>query len=189
MRIFIAIALPKKVRKELSALQDRLKKSNTDIKWVKPENIHLTLQFLGNVKENRLAQIIQYLVQATEKHNHFYLSVKTLRVLPKLDYPRIIWVGINDEKQACKALQKSITENMEKLGFKKDGRAFLPHITLGRVRSDNNKETLIGLIKNEKDFSIKAKISVNKITLFYSLITQQGPVYSILEEFPLPEDS
>jgi RNA 2',3'-cyclic 3'-phosphodiesterase len=189
MRIFIAISLAEKIRKRLSFLQDRLKESNADIKWVSPKNIHLTLQFLGNVEKNRLDQIMQCLVQATEKHGRFYLSVKTLGVLPKLAYPRIIYVGVNDEKQACQALQKSITEKMSKLGFEKDGRAFLPHITLGRVRSDKDKKALLGLIEKEKDFSIKFKIPINKITLFSSLITRQGPTYSILGEFPLSEAS
>ena len=187
MRTFIAIPLHNEAKKELSLLQGRLKKSNADAKWVKPENIHLTLQFLGKVEESKLPQIKTGLAQAVKKHRQFDLYLKKLSALPTLAYPRIIIVSANDEKQSCQALQKSITMAMEKIGFEKEHRDFLPHTTLARVRSDKNKKALIGLIEKEKDFSLGAKIPVKHIMLFSSLITQQGPVYSALEEFPLPE--
>jgi RNA 2',3'-cyclic 3'-phosphodiesterase len=187
MRTFIAIPLHNEAKKELSLLQGRFKKSDVDVKWVNPKDIHLTLRFLGDVEENKLTQIKRSLTRAVKKHGQFDLCLKKLSALPTLIYPKTIIVNANDEKRSCQALQKSVSMAIKKIGFEKEHRAFLPHITLGRVRSDKNKKALINLIEKEKDFSLGAKIPIKCIVLFSSLITQRGPVYSILEEFPLPE--
>ncbi|TRZ80038.1 RNA 2',3'-cyclic phosphodiesterase [bacterium] len=188
MRAFIAITLPENINKKLSSVQDRLKKSNADVKWVSAANIHITLRFLGDIDKKTTSLISEVIRETSKHHARFDISISRIGVFPSLLHPQTIWVGIDKGSPACMILQNQIEICAEKFGIKKEARAFLPHLTLGRVRSQKNKHALIKILEKEKDFSITTKIPVNKIVLFSSLITQQGPVYSSLEEFPLSEN-
>jgi RNA 2',3'-cyclic 3'-phosphodiesterase len=187
MRTFIAISLPDSIKKELSILQDRLKKTDADIKWVKPSNMHITLKFLGDIDDKTLNLISHAIREKTGICSCFDISISKSGAFPNTMHPKVIWAGIHEGISSCSRMQKEFDVCAEKAGIRQEAGAFSPHITIGRVRSQKNKQPLIDTLKKEKDFSINAKIPVKKITLFSSLITQRGPVYSILGEFPLPE--
>ena len=187
MRIFIAIPLPDNIQKQVSFLQDRLRKSKADIKWVNPDNIHITLKFLGDI-DNKIIEIMtQNLRKKIKSYFSFDVFISNMGAFPSPLCPQIIWAGIHEARCACVLLQKEVELCAEKSGIKKEIRAFFPHLTLGRVRSQKNKQELIRILEEEKDFSITTKIPVKKIVLFSSLLTRQGPIYSSLEEFPLLE--
>jgi RNA 2',3'-cyclic 3'-phosphodiesterase len=185
MRAFIAIPLNDEVREKLSGLQCRLRQSNADIKWVNPENIHLTLKFLSEIEKDKVPAISSALKKAFRKYHKFDISVSGIGAFPDISRPRIIWAGINDEKSQCVFIQKTIDACLEKIGIAKEDRPFFPHLTLGRARSGKNIRELIGALKTEKDFSIKAKIHVNKLVLFSSALTPNGPIYKSLDELLL----
>ena len=185
MRAFIAIPLPDNTHKELSLLQDRLRKSNADIKWTNPADIHITLKFLGDIDEKAMSLIAQAVRDTSKQHTSFDISIAKAGAFPSPSRPQTIWAGIHEDRPACIILQKQIELCAEKSGIKKEGRSFFPHLTLGRVRSQKNKQALIKILEIEKDFSITTKIPVTKVVLFSSLLTSQGPIYSSLEEFPL----
>jgi 2'-5' RNA ligase len=185
MRMFVAIELNEEVRAELSALQARLKASGADVKWVEPKNIHLTLKFLGEVDEKRLSDIKSSLFQAAKLHKSFNIHLSQIGAFPKISYARVVWVGIEEGAIECKGLQISIEDALEKAGFAREDREFSAHLTLGRGRSQKNKAQLISLLEKEKDFVSKYKVSVNKIILFQSTLTSQGPIYTAVAEFPL----
>ena len=187
MRAFIAIPLPDNTHKELSLLQDRLRKSNADIKWTNPADIHITLKFLGDIDEKAMSLIAQAVRDTSKQHTSFDISISKTGAFPSPLRPQTIWAGIHEDRPACIILQKQIELCTEKSVPKKEAREFFPHLTLGRLRSQRNKQALIKILEKEKDFSIITKIPVNKIVLFSSLLTQEGPVYSSLEKFPLTE--
>jgi RNA 2',3'-cyclic 3'-phosphodiesterase len=187
MRAFIAISLPDSIKKELSILQYKLKKVNADIKWVEPSSMHITLKFLGDIDDKTLNLISHAIREKTGIFSCFDISISKTGVFPNTIHPNVIWAGIHEGISSCSRMQKEFDVCAEKTGIMQEARTFFPHITIGRMRSQKNKQPLMDMLKTEKDFSINAKIPVRKITLFSSLITQQGPEYSILEEFPLPE--
>jgi RNA 2',3'-cyclic 3'-phosphodiesterase len=187
MRAFIAIPLTEEVHTKLALLQDRLMKPEADVKWVKPCNIHLTLKFLGDADKDKIQRIISALKEALKTCARFDISIAGTGAFPGLSYPKIIWAGISEGKSQCILLQKAVEPRLKGLGFDKKALPFSPHLTLGRVRSGKNIKELINTLKTEKDFGIKAKIPVNKITLFSSTLTPKGPIYESLEEFLLPE--
>lgn len=180
MRAFIAIELPKNIKASLTGLQEELKTSGADIKWVEPENIHLTLKFLGEIDEIVFNKVIKILGDIGLDINPFQLSICSLGAFPKINFPRVIWVGVDKGDIEVKKIAKGLQEKIAKIGIPGEDRAFSSHITIGRVRSIRNREKLISdLGKLAADFAEKypAEFSVTKITLFKSTLTPKGPIY------------
>ncbi len=178
MRTFIALELSKEIKEELSRLQDELKKADADVKWVKPDNIHLTLKFLGNVEDTKIEQIRNILKEISSKHMAFEISLFKIGAFPHLNYPRVIWVNIDKGCGETEEIAKEIENNLEKEGFARESRPFSAHLTLGRVKSGKNKLKL-----KQKCVSIDIRpIScvINHITFFQSTLTPRGPVYTPL---------
>ena len=185
MRTFIAIELPQKIIGTLSALQNQLKNTQADVKWVAPENIHLTLKFLGEVDEKKIEKIIQALEETAKDSQPFSIRLCALGAFPKINFPRVIWVGIDAGDEKTKNIAFVLEEKLQKLGIPKEKRPFSSHITIGRVRSGINREKLVkeldilqgkGLLQENLEFL------ATKITLFKSTLTPKGPIYEILKE-------
>lgn len=186
MRTFIAIELPDNIKNSLAALQEKIKSSQADIKWVEKTNIHLTLKFLGEIDENKLLQVITVLGEIAANTRSYQTTISTIGGFPKIDYPRVIWVGIESGDSETKNIAKLVEENLEKIGIPKEERAFSSHITLGRTRSSKNQKQLAyELNKLQKDFKALESFKVGKITLFKSLLSSKGPTYQAIAEISL----
>ena len=185
MRAFIAIPLSQQVKDKIEAAQDRLRKADADVRWVRPANIHITLKFLGNIEDTIIPAVKSSLSSILKSAFRFELEIKEINAFPNLAFPRTIWAGIGQGQKECMALQKDIEQAMEKLGIESEARPFSAHLTLGRIRSDKNRQQLIDTLKKEKDFDPKTKVSAGKIVLFQSLLNSEGPIYTALEEFLL----
>ncbi|MFH1407386.1 MAG: RNA 2',3'-cyclic phosphodiesterase [Candidatus Omnitrophota bacterium] len=180
IRTFIAVELPDELHKELATLQEKLKTAQSDTGWVKPENIHITLKFLGYVTPDKIEAIKKSLDAIAKNEQPFALSVKDIGAFPKLSYPRVIWVGIEESKNLS-ALAAKIEDAMEKLGFKKEERLFAPHLTLGRVKSAQNKDKLVSLLEKTK-FASDIAVKASEIILFQSTLTKGGSIYTPLHK-------
>src|SRR4030043_96643 len=135
MRTFIAIELPPEIRDSLSRLQEELKATQADVKWVEPQNIHLTLKFLGEVEEKKIAKITEIMEDTAGKINKFPARLTSLGAFPKIDFPRVIWVGLDTADKEIRQIAKELEEKIAKIGIPKENRAFSSHITIGRLRS------------------------------------------------------
>ena len=178
MRTFIALELSNEVREELSRLQEELKKVDADIKWGKPDNIHLTLKFLGNVEEAKIAEIKKLLDNISSREKPFETSLFKLGAFPDLNYPRVIWVGIDKGCSEIEKIAGLVETELEKINFSREKRPFSAHLTLGRVKSGRNKAEL-----KEKVSSLQVQpksCTINNITLFQSTLTPKGPIYTPL---------
>lgn len=184
VRSFIAIELTKEFKDKLSKIQDELRKSNADVKWVEPENIHLTLRFLGNVEEKKLEDIKRILERVSEKHPRFSMELSGTGCFPKMSLPRVIWIGIEKGKEELSKIFLELEDELENIGFKREKRGFSAHITIGRVRTPLNRIRLVEEIKKTSSLP-KLNSPVNKITLFKSTLTPKGPIYEILHEVNL----
>jgi len=184
MRAFIAIELPQETKNALARLQDQLKKAGADVKWVAPQNIHLTLKFLGEITDEQF-QKISLILDAIAKENPPYnIRINELGAFPKIEQLRVIWVGIDSGDKETKKIAKALDEKIQKLGIPKEDRAFSSHITIGRTRSALNRDNLIEeLIKRQEGFKPEnGEFAAAKITLFKSTLTQTGPTYEALKE-------
>ena len=141
LRTFIAVELPSSLQSKLGQLQENLRKSNADVSWVKTENIHITLKFLGNVTTEKIEEIKKALGKIASSVSSFSLKSKDIGVFPKPSFPRVVWVGIENQER-LKELALMVEDELSKIGFPKEQREFTAHLTIGRVRSPKNKERL-----------------------------------------------
>ncbi|PIU42143.1 MAG: RNA 2',3'-cyclic phosphodiesterase [Candidatus Omnitrophica bacterium CG07_land_8_20_14_0_80_42_15] len=176
-RSFIAIELCSDIKEELASLIEKLKSSGADVKWVEPLNIHLTLKFLGGMSLDEIDTIKNVMDKTKNKFKAFQMSLSQVGAFPKLSYPRVIWVGVNDGKEKAKEIYDFLESELEKEFFEKEERPFSPHLTIGRVKSLKNKEALKSSIENLKFSSAKTSL-VDHVTLFKSTLTPKGSIYT-----------
>jgi len=177
IRSFIAINIPQEIKTKIAEIQRKLKETRADVKWVNPEGIHLTLKFLADIEKSQVKEILSAIKTASEGVKSFSLEIASVGAFPKVEYPRVLWIGINDETNTLKPLWQRTEENLSKLGFDKEERDFNPHLTLGRVKSLKGKEKLISLMLQSKDLSI-GRFDVKRISLMQSVLKPDGAEYS-----------
>ncbi|MBL7151251.1 MAG: RNA 2',3'-cyclic phosphodiesterase [Candidatus Omnitrophica bacterium] len=187
MRAFIAIELPKEIKDALSTLQEELKSSGADVKWVAPDNIHLTLKFLGEIDDKKADEVSKIIEEAAKNNVSFIIRLASVGVFPKINYPRVIWAGIDTGGRESEKLAAGLQEQLAAIGIPREERPFSSHITIGRVRSLQNKDKLIEGLNNLTGYfeAKKPQFPVNKITLFKSTLTPKGPLYEIQKEASL----
>jgi 2'-5' RNA ligase len=188
VRCFVAIELPEEIKAALSRIQAELKSgSQSPVKWVDPYSIHLTLKFLGNVNQGMTSQIAEAISEGAGGASPFHLGIKGLGVFPNPRRVQVIWVGIGGEVEKIIQLQKGIEAALERLGFAPEGRAFTPHLTLGRVRehaSPDERQRLGELIASTKS-EAEYTFNVNSVSLMRSQLTREGAIYSQLSSAKL----
>ncbi len=187
IRTFIALELEPSLQQALGHIQETLKKTGADVKWVRPTDIHLTLKFLGDTPSHQLDSIAQTIRSITEQSSSYPLELTKIGAFPTIEHPRVVWIGVEEGKEETKKIAHSLEEKLQGIGFKKEDRGFEPHVTIGRVRSGLNR---MALFKALKEFQIEAAMNqkANRITLFKSTLTSQGPIYETLGRFDLKKD-
>jgi len=183
IRSFIAIELSAELRKELHQLEDRLKSSGqSPVKWVNPDNVHLTLKFLGNIDVNSIKGIVSALEKVAQVASPFRLSVNNMGVFPSEKGARVAWVGLSGDVDRLLQLQRHIEFGLENLGFPPESRAFTPHLTLARFHkgtTSDERQRFSRVVTNTR-FEATSTIYVTAISLIKSQLTRQGAIYSHL---------
>ena len=188
IRSFIAIELPDELEARLKQLEDQLKsRRQTDVKWVDPSGIHLTLKFLGEVPAEKTEEIAAAIVEAARGILPFRLETKELGAFPNLKRVQVVWLGVGGELDKLAQLQQNIETNLEILGFEREARSFTPHLTLARLRqyaSPEERQALGEIIAKSK-FEPPYAFKVESISLMKSQLTPQGAIYTRLKSVPL----
>ena len=184
MRCFIAIELPEAVKSTLSGIEEELKKSKADVRWVKPDNVHLTLKFFGNIEDKKTEKIIEIMENICNQYAPFTIEIKGMGTFPNIKSPRVLWVGI-EGNDTLKTLQKEIENKMESIGFEREDRAFTAHLTLGRFRSSIEKEGLLKAVKLHEKDTFVGSINVQSLSLIRSDLHPEGARYSKIIDISL----
>ena len=185
IRTFIAIEVPRAIQDKISSLQDALKKEGGKISWVKPENIHLTLKFLGNVEESKIDQIGEALTKAAERITPFNMIVKGTGAFPDMRRPRVIWVGVEEASGQLLNIFNEIEKELSKIGFQKEERRFSPHLTIGRVKTPSGISRLVDKLKTT-DF-LGGEFTAGEVVLMKSDLKPTGAVYTPLRKVKFRE--
>lgn len=184
MRAFIAIDLPPQIKDTISKIQDKLKTVLPKVSWVKPVNLHLSLKFLGEISPKQLNTINQIVAEAGSKANNFKIRIETLSALPDIARARIIWAGTDKIEAQLQQIVEELEAKLSQLGIPKEKRSFCAHITIGRIRTriaPSVLEDALGKLKNEL-LREKLEFTAQRITLFQSTLSPQGPDYAVLKE-------
>jgi len=184
IRSFIAIDLPIQLLEQIIQLQKELIPATRDfVRWTRPENIHLTLKFLGDVDKEKLLQAKRLLDEIKFDHTPFILCMEGYGVFPNKKQPRIIWVGF-EESQSILVLVSQINTKLQTLGIEPEIRPYKPHLTIGRVRQISNayqNKVLDESLSSAK--RIVNSFSVTEFKIYKSMLTPDGPKYTQLFGF------
>lgn len=188
MRAFIALELPEDVKTALDALswrlRDRLDTRDLRVSWVRPENVHLTLRFLGDVTEDQIAQLSIPMDEACRAEQPFALRVCGTGAFPNVRRPSVIWVAVGPLDGPLDRIQKAAEAAAQGVGLAREEKKFHPHLTLARIREPRGAQPLIERVEREKEF-LAGEFLVRSVTLFSSELTSKGPIYRRLKEFSL----
>ncbi len=183
MRLFVAVCLSSDIRDRLAAAQDRLRRVQADVSWVRAENIHVTLKFLGDTEEKRLERIRPALAEVARASAPFSMEVAGVGSFGGR-VPRVIWVGVREGAERIVRLASQVETALARVGFPKERRSFTAHLTLGRVRSSRNAEALLTAVR-EAEADTFGSITATQFELMQSELRPTGSVYTVLETFPL----
>lgn len=184
IRAFIAVQIPDEVKSKFGEIQQKLQASGADMRWVKPGNAHITLQFLGETLLEKIEEIKSALGRVASAHGAFEVSVGGLGVFPNARRPKVVWIGIGKGADSLASLQRSVCEETKRLGFEWEEREYSAHITLGRVRSAKNLDRLRSALESEKEFRA-GEFRATEVHLIRSVLSSEGPSYSTLLSAPL----
>ncbi len=188
MRTFVAIDLPEALQVALAHIQSKFRstlprsaESNDDVRWTRPEGIHLTLKFLGETSSEQLEKVKQAL-EVIERFEKFPVAVKGFGFFPDPRRPRVLWAGVEAPPPLAE-LAGRVEDAMRQLGFPRESRPYAPHLTLARFKLSRPHPELQSLVAHEADLSL-GRFEASDFYLFESKISSSGAVYRKVAQFP-----
>lgn len=184
-RAFLAFDITDHMRAELAQVIGLLSTKTKGVRWVKPDLMHCTLRFFGEVDEDILDGRLSEVIAATVLHQApIHILGEGIGCFPNWRYPRILWAGLGGDTEAMISLHARLEESFGEFGFQSDPRALRLHLTLGRAKSAlKSCEPLIQVVEKLTDRRF-GEFNVSALTLYKSVLTKDGPVYTALRKFP-----
>lgn len=183
LRLFIAFELSEEVRQELAGVGSQLRDCGAKVSWVKPGNMHLTVRFLGDT-EPRMVDLLKSGLQ-TITGKPAAVRLDKVGAFPNLKRPRVLWAGLGGELDPVYDVANEVEMMVQRLGFEPDKKKFKPHLTIGRIRDPRRSGDLTDAVAacsfNPIEFPL------DRLILFQSTLTPQGPIYKRLAEVALGE--
>jgi 2'-5' RNA ligase len=176
MRSFIAVEAR---TPGVEGLLSGLSSLGAALRVVKPEGLHITMKFLGEIPEGRVGEIYSAMEEAFSPFEPFHISLKGAGAFPSPRRPRVVWVGVEEGRDTLIRMQSALDSNLSSLGFQKEKRRFHPHLTLARVKTPRVMDRLQEFIEGHKGEEF-GRVAVGKVELKKSLLTPRGALYTTL---------
>lgn len=173
----MAIELPDEIKRGIAGVQDQLKRSGASAGWTRPEGIHLTLKFLGEVPDAKEQEIMAALTGAVKGSGTLNIEVAGAGAFPNSKAPRVLWVGVAGDIERLAALQSSIEDSMEKAGFEREARQFKPHLTVARIKFPKPRENWQQAVEGIRDVRLGG-FEAGHVSLMKSELKREGAVYT-----------
>jgi 2'-5' RNA ligase len=187
MRVFIAIDIDEQIRKGLGRLQNEMRSKvdvrKGDVKWVNPDVMHLTLKFLGEIKDPQVVEVCNITKEVASRHKNFELDVETVGFFGGRS-ARVLWVGTGQKCENLLQLQSDLEQELASAGWPRETRKFAGHLTLCRVRNSKAGVKLAQITEGYKDFKL-GTVLADSISVYQSQLTPKGPVYTVLGNYKL----
>ncbi len=182
MRLFTAIRLSKEAEEVVQLVQQRLQGQVVFQRWQSLQNIHLTLNFLGEIEAEKIQHLKETIKESVVDFTPFSLELSQLGVFPNEQRPRVLWLGVGGEVQLLQKLQRNIAQSLLPFGYNEGNKEYKPHITLareprGKINVSQLNESLAGLVSTNW--------IVDRIYLYQSELQVSGAVHSIVDEYCL----
>jgi len=180
VRSFVAVGISEEARRQIADLLVGLRReSGPAVRWVRPDLMHLTLAFLGEVSPDFLDAAKGPLSEVAARREAFMMRLKGLGAFPSPPRARVVWVGTEQGKGEVCALQTNVVRALSGVGYQPERRPFSPHLTVGRLRMPGDVSKAVAMQFESEPFE------VGQLVLFRSVLGPGGPTYSRLGEFPL----
>jgi RNA 2',3'-cyclic 3'-phosphodiesterase len=184
-RTFIAIDPGKAIRDRLVSLQEKLTATDVKVKWVEHGNLHLTLLFLGEVDQRDLTDVCRVVAEAAATRTAFPMTIERAGAFPNTRRPRTLWVGVGAGAHEACALHDAVERPLLEFGcYRREERAYTPHLTLGRVRADRPGDVL-GMALNKHAAWSAGETTVTEVLVMGSELKPEGPEYTVLSRAKL----
>jgi len=185
IRSFLAFELPSDIKKMVTHVSEDVRGSRLNVKWVKVDNIHLTVVFMGNISTEDVPAIREEIKKGCLGFEPFDIYLKGLGVFPDARMPRILWLGLEGEIERMSSFKKGLQERLKTFGIKEEKRRFKPHLTLGRFRKPNRGDPILeGIISRYKDLESPV-CPLEELVMFKSELKPEGAKYTRLESWTL----
>jgi len=179
VRTFLGVPLTEELREAIHSLQSGLKSRIRDIRWCRPENLHLTLHFFGETEQENLEKIRVSVLSVKRCHRPFQVDVIGLGAFPSLRRPKVIWLGLNPQNQLGQ-LHRDCRRALHAAGLVTDSRSYSPHLTIGRAKNRTNELTVLG---SELGHQLVGHLPVDRLILYESRLKPGGaehiPLFTI----------
>jgi 2'-5' RNA ligase len=185
IRSFLAFELPEEFKGIISRASGEMKKSSLDVRWVKVDNIHLTVVFIGDMATEHLDPIGKSVSEVCREHDPFNIAINGAGVFSSRRHPRVLWIGLDGEIDRMAAFRDALQKKLKPFGIKEEKRPFNPHLTLGRFRKGAKSDVhLDNLLLAYKDLT-GPTYTLRELALFKSDLKPGGAVYTKLKVWPL----
>jgi 2'-5' RNA ligase len=185
IRSFLAFELPFEIKKMVTLVFEDARRSSLDVRWVRPEGIHLTVVFMGNVKTGDLEQLGNEVGRVCSGFSPFQIALKGIGCFPNFRNPRVIWLGLAGDLDRMSRFRDRLQKQLSPFGVQEEKRSFKPHLTLGRFRRAlRDEEALRKLMEKHKDLA-GPECTVHELVLFRSDLNPGGAVYTKMLSWPL----
>lgn len=182
MRIRAFISIDVDTSESIKEFCNALKRCDAALKVVDPENIHITLKFLGNIEEKLVPKIKDIMKESVEGINPYIATLRGVGAFPSTSKIRVIWIGLSNSEMLVNIADR-LEEKLERLGFERETRPFSPHITVARTKKSVKMNAVRELMEEWIDVEFSTQL-IDRIRLKRSVLTPKGPVYSTVEEVP-----
>ena len=182
IRTFIAVELGTSVIKRAGDLIDKLRVADAEVNWVRPQQMHLTLKFLGDVADTDTPDICNVVSQVARQFEPFEVICRGAGAFPDIQRPKTLWIGLGEGAEELKSLQAAIDDALKsELGYGREARGFHPHLTIGRVKntSPQGRGDLTDLLAKHKDFDADLAV-IDEVVTFASFLDRKGPSHEAL---------
>ncbi|UCD89736.1 MAG: RNA 2',3'-cyclic phosphodiesterase [Desulfobacterales bacterium] len=184
IRSFIAIKLPDSIIAAIREIQEDIRANGFKLRWVRPENIHLTLKFLGDITEGGIENVTTAIYNSVKPYAPLSLCAKGIGVFPGIKRPRVVWIGVAGQIESLIGLQGRLEEALELLGFEKEKRPFKGHLTLGRIKHRIDPKRFGDILKKHVGFTSET-FYADEVILYKSELKPTGAVYTEIVNVPL----
>ena len=185
IRSFLAFELPEGIKKTVARISGEIRHSDLDARWVKPENIHLTVVFMGNINSDDLGRLTAEVEDVCSGYGIFDIALKGMGCFPNRHRPRVLWMGLDGNLDRMSRFRDDLQESLKAFGIKGERRGFKPHLTLARFRSMRKTGSELEDILKVYEALESTFESVSELFLFKSELKPGGAVYTKLKSWPL----
>lgn len=188
MRLFVALELPEGFRGKMERIQNTLRPLSPEVRWVRPENFHLTLKFLGEMDAAGLEDLQAVLERVAERHRVFEVDLQGVGAFPNLRRPRVLWVGVLGDLSPLKSMARQLNRELEALGVPPEAKPFSGHLTLGRIKRPAPNPALEKELATFSESRV-GRLRVEEVCLFQSQLKRGGPEYTCLSRHGLHDEA